>query len=179
MDVPNAPKEAKSKEPSAKSLAAARKREFTKGQTIGGKAAKALGPLRQSLTSLERLWTKAAPQKEHLPEGVPAVVEETLSKLQGWTAAARRSLEAAEACKTVPEDTELPVVPALPFSPEDVKSTVKQSAEVQKAVKEALPKKEAKPKAKAKAEASAKTGAEPVSKRRRVKGPSGGAENIA
>lgn len=153
-------------------MAAARNKLFTQGQTIGGKAAKALGPLRQSLTSLERLWTKAEPQKEALPEGVAAVVEETLSKLQGWTAAARRSLEAAEACKTIPQDAELTAVPGLPFSPEDVKATVKQCTEVQKAVKDALPKKQPKAKAAPKAEKTGKVNEEQGHKRRRVNGKS-------
>eukprot|EP00438_Fugacium_kawagutii_P026428 Skav217648 [mRNA] locus=scaffold41:148605:149677:+ [translate_table: standard] len=157
LDVPDAKKGEKSKEPSAKSLVAARKRLFTQGQAIGSKAAKALGSLRQAVTSLER---------------------ETLPKPQNWTAAARRSLEAAESCKTIPEDAEMTEVPQLPFSPEDLKASVKQAAEVQKAVRDSLPKKEPKAKAasKKKASDSAETGSEPKQKRKRATGKTSEAE---
>eukprot|EP00438_Fugacium_kawagutii_P030700 Skav213054 [mRNA] locus=scaffold364:146086:147168:- [translate_table: standard] len=178
LDVPDAQKEGKTKEPSAKSLAAARKRLFTQGQAIGSKAAKALGPLRQAVTSLERVWGKAQPHKAELPEGLVTVVEETLPKLQSWTAAARRSLEAAESCKTIPEDAELTEVPQLPFAPEDLKASVKQAAEVQKAVRDSLPKKEPKAKAASKKKAgdSPETGSEPKQKRKRVTGKTTEAE---
>ena len=89
-----------------------------------------------------------------------------LTKLESWAKDARACMNKDESQKSLPEGSELQAL-ALAFSPEDLKTTLKQCAEVSKSVRNHLPQKVAK------AKAAPKETGETEPKRRRVTGKKG------
>ena len=125
----------------AKTHAATQKKIRAQNLAQGNRAAKAMGPLNAASTSLTRIWARAQKHMDNVPPGVQASATGILSELEQWSSAARACVNQQETNKTLSEDTEVCALAPLPFTPEELKTKVKQATEVCKAVKGYLPQK--------------------------------------
>ena len=168
LDLPAAaaPDSNKSQKKEAKTQAAALKKLQAENLRISTRAAKAVGLLQSNCTSLGRLCVRAEKCQEHVPPAVRETAQTVLTKLESWAKDARACMNKDESQKSLPEGSELQAL-ALAFSPEDLKTTLKQCAEVSKSVRNHLPQKVAK------AKAAPKETGETEPKRRRVTGKKG------
>ena len=168
LDLPAAaaPDSNKSQKKEAKTQAAALKKLQAENLRISTRAAKAVGPLQSNCTSLGRLCVRAEKCQEHVPPAVRETAQTVLTKLESWAKDARACMNKDESQKSLPEGSELQAL-ALAFSPEDLKTTLKQCAEVSKSVRNHLPQKVAK------AKAAPKETGDTEPKRRRVTGKKG------
>ena len=159
---------------------AARKKLMQSNIALCNTAAKALGSLQSSVSSLTTLWEKTVKHHDNMSEGLKATYKEHKEKLETWGAAARLVVNTHENTRELWQgEGDLLPLPALPFSAEDMKTSMKVQQEVMKAIRSAVPKKE--PKARAApsgtAAAAPKKRAAPeeetagVRKRRSQKGP--------
>jgi len=133
------------------------------------RAAKAVGLLQSNCTALHRLCTRAEKCPDHIPAPVLQTAQTVLTNLDSWPKDARACMNKDESQKSLPEGSELQAL-SLAFSPEDLKTTLKQCAEVSKSVRNHLPQKVAKAKAAPKQQVEAQ---EQDPKRRRVTGKKG------
>ena len=156
----------KSENKEAKTQAAALKKLQAENLRVSTRAAKAVGLLQSNCTSLGRLCVRAEKCPEHVPAAVRETARSVLTKLESWAKDARACMNKDESQKSLPEGAELQAL-ALAFSPEDLKTTLKQCAEVGKSIRTHLPQKV--PKAKA-APGSKPETEEKEPKRRRVTG---------
>ena len=153
----------------AKTQAAALKKLQAENLRMNTRAAKAVGLLQSNCTSLHRLCTRAEKCPDHVPAPVLQTAQTVLTKLDSWAKDARACMNKEESQKSLPEGSELQAL-SLAFSPEDLKTTLKQCAEVAKSVRNHLPQKVAKAKAAPKQQVEAQ---EHEPKRRRVTGKKG------
>ena len=136
LEETNAKKSDKAEKTEARKEAALQKKTEQANVRIGSIAAKALGPLTSSETGLAKTLDRvkaASVAEEIIPGG-----EKVLKDQRDWLQAARQALNAQERLRV---NGEVAPLEPLPFTLEDVKLSVKQSAEMQKALKDALPKK--------------------------------------
>ena len=172
MDLPSA--ESKDVGRDEKKEEKDRKSILAKNTTLSNRAAKAMGPLQSTLTSLEKGKEKLEKAAVQLAEGTMASVDKCITTLRAWAEASRSCVNAQEATRAMDE---LQLLPALPYEGSDLKALQQQAQVLQQSMRAALPKKEPKGKAKAKAaptpldDPSAPNGvvAEPAPKRRRAK----------
>ena len=108
-----------------------------------GQAAKALGPLTNALTALDRMEARVAKANVEKPAGVCTVTTEVRQKLEGWSQAARNAVNGFEAQKHV-ADEEKKSIGALPFKPDCIKTLLKTHSQGLKSLKDLLPVKEPK-----------------------------------
>ena len=125
----------------AKTHAASQKKIKAQNVAQSNRAAKAMGPLNAASTSLNRMWDKAQKHLDKVPQGVQDSVKGILTELEHWSSAARACVNQQESNKTLPEESEVCGLAPLPFTPEELKTKVKQANEVCKAVRNALPQK--------------------------------------
>lgn len=159
----------KSENKEAKTQAAALKKLQAENLRMSTRAAKAVGLLQSNCTALHRLCTRAEKCPDHVPAPVLQTAQTVLTKLDSWAKDARACMNKDESQKSLPEGSELQAL-SLAFSPEDLKTTLKQCAEVSKSVRNHLPQKVAKAKAAPKQQVEAQ---EQDTKRRRVTGKKG------
>eukprot|EP00435_Cladocopium_sp_Y103_P013987 s3695_g3.t1 len=136
----------------------ARKKLLAKNVSLADKAAKALGPLQATATAVTKLVERVEKASADIPEGISRSKEDCLAKLTSWAAAAREAVNMHESTRELWKDAggDLLPLPALPFDASEVKTLLKQAAEVQSALRSLLPAKEPKAKADAKGKAKAK-----------------------
>ena len=109
------------------------------------RAAKAVGLLQSNCTALHRLCTRAEKCPDHIPAPVLQTAQTVLTNLDSWPKDARACMNKDESQKSLPEGSELQAL-SLAFSPEDLKTTLKQCAEVSKSVRNHLPRRSRRPK---------------------------------
>ena len=151
-----------------KSKAATQKKIRATNLTQSNRAAKAMGPLQSSATSLGRVWQRAQKHLDLVPEGVQESCKRIVNNLESWAASARACVNQQEANKSVPADAEVAALPPLAFTAEDLKAIVKQSTEVSKVIRDSMPRKEVAAVGKTPAENTQQDA--PPAKRRRGKG---------
>lgn len=173
LDVPDAVEsktnEDKSLRTAARQAAQAEKKTTVQNQKICAMAAKALGPLTTAMATMEKVWNKAETCPE-VTEETKKCCEEIRTKLQTWRKSAHDAVNVQE--KNSAADNKENVVPlaALPFSPEDLKTLLKQSTEAGKCVKSAIPKREKRTKTQEPTTAAQDGSTGEPAKRRRTKG---------
>ena len=153
----------------AKREAAAAKKIHTQNHKIATTAAKAVGSLAQAESSLKACELKA--EQANVGSDELAVSRPVSAKLQSWYAAARSAMDAQEANRKLAEGVAPTALQPLPWDAEDLKATLKQVSELQKALKSCLP---VKPKRTAPAGDGTQGTSAPVAaapKRRRTKTP--------
>ena len=159
-----------------------RKQVLQKNSTWANKAAKALGPISQSWTTLSNCEEKVIKSGVEVPEGISESVKKLTAQFQNWSAAARAAVNQHETSKELSQEEVLQPLLDLPFTAADVRTAVQQATEICKTLRSILPPKVPKAKAaasKAKAlacpDGSAQTeggeAAAPAPKRRRAKTP--------
>ena len=136
---------------------------------VSGQAAKALGPLTNALTALDRLEARVGKAQVEVSAGILKTAVDVRNSLEGWTKAAREAVNNQEAQKQVP-DTEKKSIGSLPFQTDSVKTLLQQNSAVQKELKALLPVpvKQAKEE---KNEDGTQGATQPAPKRRRTKAP--------
>ena len=92
MDLPATEPEKKSKE---KNPEAAAKKERAKNVGIANRAAKAVGPLQQALTTLSQLEQRLAKSNVTVEADLAATCRNVVGQLSGWTEAARSRVAAS------------------------------------------------------------------------------------
>lgn len=118
MDLPCAETEKKSKE---KNPEAAAKKERAKNMGIANRAAKAVGPLQQSLTTLSQLEQRLAKQNVTVEADLAATCHKVVSQLNGWTEAARSRVAASSGLMDTGGDAGVQLEP-LPFEAAEQKT---------------------------------------------------------
>ena len=164
LDVPVAQGTDKNDAKTAKQEVAKEKKVKADNERAHAAAAKALGPLSCSESTLQKLLAKVTAQKVTLEEGTKKCVQEVLSKLGDWCSTARMVVNQHQANRGKGEESKEEALPPLPWDAESLKALLKQCTEVGKAVKLAIPVK----KPKAKAEPKTEGEAAPAPKRRRT-----------
>ena len=137
-----------------------RKQVLQKNTSWANKAAKALGPISQSWTSLATAEEKVLKAGTCVPEGIAESVKKVTLQFQTWSAAARSAVNQHEANKQLSAEDALQPLQELPFTAADVRTVVQQGTEICKSLRALLPPKAPKAKAsgntgKAKAAAAA------------------------
>ena len=171
MDVPVASK-MKGDEPeeqnNKKELQELRKRT-THNAKVAATAAKSLGPLSTAETAVTKLLAKAD-GKEGIDGSAAALCQEKLATVTAWGQHCRAAVNAQEENKARPAQEAAARLDDLPFNPADLKVTLKQITESQKALRSSLPKKAAAPKKTKAADPSDQAAeSQPAPKRRRGK----------
>lgn len=169
-DVPVAADTSKgSDKKEVKQAAAEAKKLYTQNQKIATAAAKAVGSLAQAEAALKACELKAEQAKVGDQELL--VSRPVTAKLHSWYAAARCAMDAQEANRNLCEGVAPTALQPLPWDAEDLKTTLKQVSELQKALKSCLPvrPKRATPAGDAETSKPAPVAAAP--KRRRTKAP--------
>ena len=163
-------KQEKNSEKTAEKKAAAEQKKICASNLkVSGQAAKALGPLTNALTALDRLEARVGKAQVEVDAGTLKTAVDVRNNLEGWTKAARDAVNNQEAQKQVP-DTEKKSIGSLPFQADGVRTLLQQNAAVQKELKALLPVPVKKPK-KEKQEDGAGDATQPAPKRRRTKAP--------
>ena len=129
----------------------------------------------QTENSLRALEDKA--EKASVGDSELAVSRPLTVKLQSWAKAAREAVNLQDSNQQKPAGAEVLALPSLPWQGDDLKTALKQAAEVSKALRGCLPKKVkrapaaqlAPPAGQAPAAAAETLTAEPAPKRRRGK----------
>eukprot|EP00435_Cladocopium_sp_Y103_P058471 s2325_g20.t1 len=175
MDVPVAAgsggKEKDNKSSEKKELQELRKRTAHNAK-VAAQAAKAMGPLATAEASLTKLLAKAD-GKEGIDQAALTLCQEKLAEVTTWGKECRSAVNAQDKNKALPAHEAQERLEDLPFAAPDLKATLSQITEGQKAVKLSMPKAAAAPKKRAKAADGASAEAaenDPPSKRRRTKG---------
>ena len=145
MDLPSAGSKDGPDGKDLKKEAKDRKAILAKNTVMANRAAKALGPLQSSLTSVQKGVEKVEKAGVQLDEGTTTSLNKCLTTLRAWADASRCCVNAQEATR---EMEELQPLPALPYESSDLKALQQQALVLQQNLKEVLP---PKPKAKAKA----------------------------
>ena len=152
-----------------KKAAAEQKKICASNLKVSGQAAKALGPLTNALTALDRLEARVGKAQVEVSAGILKTAVAVRNSLEGWTKAAREAVNNQEAQKQVP-DTEKKSIGSLPFQTDSVKTLLQQNSAVQKELKALLPVPVKKAKEEKK-EDGAQEPTQPAPKRRRTKAP--------
>ena len=149
-----------------------RKRTAHNGK-VAAQAARAMGPLATAEASLSKLLAKAD-GKEGIDQAALKLCQEKLAEVAAWGKDCRCAVNAQEKNKGLAAHEAQERMDDLPFQAADLKATLSQISESQKALKLSMPKAAAAPKKRAKAADVVAPGhAEargPPSKRRRTKG---------
>ena len=103
-----------------KKAAAEQKKICASNLKVSGQAAKALGPLTNALTALDRLEARVGKAQVEVSAGILKTAVDVRNSLEGWTKAAREAVNNQEAQKQVP-DTEKKSIGSLPFQTDSVK----------------------------------------------------------
>ena len=175
LDLPAAPKDSvtsKGEKNSEKKAAVEQRKLCASNVKVSGQAAKALGPLTNALTALDRLEARVAKANVETPEGCGKVASEVRRKqLETWSQACRDCVNGFELQKKV-ADEEKKSIGVLPFSPDCIKTLLKTHSQSLKSLKNLLPvklPKEPKASAAQKRKAEADAGEKPAPKRRTKK----------
>lgn len=152
-----------------KKAAAEQKKICASNLKVSGQAAKALGPLTNALTALDRLEARVGKAQVEVSAGILKTAVDVRNSLEGWTKAAREAVNNQEAQKQVP-DTEKKSIGSLPFQTDSVKTLLQQNSAVQKELKALLPVPVKKAKEEKK-EDGTQEATQPAPKRRRTKAP--------
>ena len=150
-----------------KELQEMRKRA-THNAKVAAAAAKALGPLSTAESALTKLLAKAE-GKEGIDAAAEKLCQEKLVTVTAWSQQCRRAVNEQERNKNLSAQEAAERLEDLPFESGDLKVTLKQITESQKALRNSLPKKAAVPKAKAANATGEADTQEPAPKRRRAK----------
>lgn len=124
-----------------------RKQVLQKNASWATKAAKALGPISQSWTSLTTAEAKVGNSGVSVPAEVSETVKKMTVRFQNWSAAARAAVNQHETNKQLSEEEPLQPLPELPFTSADLRTATQQATEIGKTLRSLLPPKA--PKAKA------------------------------
>lgn len=141
LDLPPEPKNqgtAKEGKNSDKKAAVEQRKLCATNVRVSGQAAKALGPLTNALTALDRMEARVAKAKVEKPEGLCTATTEVRQKLETWPQAARNAVNGFEGQKSVP-DEEKKSIGALPFQPDCIKTLLKTHSQGLKSLKDLLP----------------------------------------
>ena len=149
-----------------KELQEMRKRA-THNAKVATAAARALGPLSTAEAALTKLLAKAE-GKEGIDVAASQLCQEQLCTVTAWGQQCRTAVNQQERNKSLSAQEATEWLQDLPFDGGDLKATLKQITESQKALRNSLPKKVAAPKAKA-ADGGEGDAQEPKPKRRRAK----------
>eukprot|EP00435_Cladocopium_sp_Y103_P026008 s1740_g6.t1 len=171
LDVPAAAsskEDANEGQSEKKELQEQRKRT-THNAKVAGLAAKSLGPLSTAESSVTKLLAKAE-GKAGIDESAQTLCQEKLTMVKAWSQHCRDKINAQETLKASPAQEAVERLEELPFDASEMKITLKQLLEAQKALKSSLPKKAAAPKKKAADATGEDEKGESAQKRRRVKG---------
>ena len=147
------------------------RQRMTHNAKVASSAAKAMGPLATAETSLTKLLAKAE-GKEGVDTAAVALCNEKLTTITAWGQQCRAAVNAQDRNKGQAAQEAQEHLEDLPFDPSDLRATLKQITEGQKAVKASMPKAAAAPKKRAGGAgiATGDAGAEaPAPKRRRAK----------
>ena len=150
MDLPTTETEKNGKNKHPEAVA---KKQRAMNMTIANRAAKAVGPLQQSLTTLTNLQQRLDKSNVTVAADLSETCQSVAGRLSTWTESARQRVAASAGLVDKGGESAVQLEP-LPFEAADQKTLLQQSAEVAKNLRALLPK----PKAKAQAHAS--TGAE-------------------
>ena len=170
LDLPAAPNATGKVEKNSDKKAAVEQRKLCASNVrTSGQAAKALGPLTNALTALDRMEARVAKANVEKPEGVCTVATDVRQKLEAWSQAARNAVNGFEAQKHV-ADEEKKSIGALPFKPDCIKTLLKTHSQGLKSLKDLLPVKEPKDReARAGRKRSAEADGEPAAPKRRCR----------
>eukprot|EP00435_Cladocopium_sp_Y103_P006822 s4498_g2.t1 len=179
LDVPENDKT--SDKTSAKEKANERKEQqelrkrTTHNAKVAAHAAKAMGPLATAESSLTKLLAKVE-GKEGIDETAKKFCQDKLQEVTAWNKDCRAAVNLQEKNKALPTEEVQPRLDDLPFEGSDLRATLKQIGEGQKALRASMPKQAAAPKKRAAASetATGEAGADAVKaeeppKRRRAK----------
>ena len=117
----------------------------THNAKVASSAAKAMGPLATAETSLTKLLANAD-GKEGVDTAAVALCKKNLTTITAWGQQCRAAVNAQERNKGQAAQEAQEHLEDLPFDPLDLRATLKQTAEGQKAVKASMPKAAAAPK---------------------------------
>ena len=144
------------------------RKRTTHNAKVAAAAAKALGPLSTAESALTKLLAKAE-GKEGIDAAAEKLCQEKLVTVTAWSQQCRRAVNEQERNKNLSAQEAAERLEDLPFESGDLKVTLKQITESQKALRNSLPKKAAVPKAKAANATGEADTQEPAPKRRRAK----------
>ena len=140
---------------------------------VAAQAARAMGPLATAEASLSKLLAKADGE-EGIDQAALKLCQEKLAEVAAWGKDCRSAVNAQEKNKGLAAHEAQERIDDLPFQAPDLKATLSQISESQKALKLSMPKAAAAPKKRAKAADDVATGDAdaqgPPSRRRRTKG---------
>ena len=140
VDVPVASKEASSSKTekedqnAAKSAQKLEKKTQRENAQQNQLAAKSVGPLTQSLSSLQKMYSRV--KQEDLDDGTKKTYSDTTEKLTAWAKSCKDTMRLFET-STVQEGKE--ALRVLPFKFDEVKALQKTGIEAQKALKPHVP----------------------------------------
>lgn len=170
LDVPvatSSKEEATDGQSEKKELQELRKR-MTHNAKVAGMAAKSLGPLSTAEASVTKLLAKVE-GKDGIDGPAQALCEEKRSVISAWCQSCRDTINAQEKLKALPAQEAVERLDNLPFDASEMKITLRQVGEAQKALRNSVPKKVAAPKKKAEDATVVSAEGEPAPKRRRAK----------
>ena len=136
-DVPVAADTSSTEKQESKRAVAESKKLCAQNHKIATAAAKAVGSLAQAEAALKASELKA--EQACVGSDVLLVSRPVSTKLQTWYTAARSAMDAQETNRKLAEGVSPTALQPLPWDAEDLKATLKQVSELQKALKNCLP----------------------------------------